>query len=132
MNFMQECSRYFKAIRAVVDGTRITLTQTFMAQLMTDSHQTQKHLLSFVTDNSGAMVSIHADLAGVNRLLVELECIRDLLLQNDCPHTHLMATDGTELTETKLSDQQSEANIVHHVKIYGWNEEWAVKHNLRK
>jgi len=99
---------------------------------MTDSKQANERLLSFVTDSSGAMVSIHADLEGVKFLIAELESIRESLEENDCPHTHLFVTDdGTELTGTKLHNQPNEENIVHHVKIYGWNEEWAVKHNLK-
>ena len=100
---------------------------------MTESNHTQHQLLSFVTNKSGTMVSIHADLAGVNCLLAELETMRESLLENDCPHTHLFITeDGSELSGTKLTDKPNEDNVVHHVKIYGWNDEWASKHNLRK
>ena len=93
------------------------------------------HLLSFATDESGGMVSIHADLAGVNLLLSELGRIRDRLVEDECPHTHLFTESAgglDELAETKLANQPSEVNNVVHVKIYGWNEEWALKHGLKK
>ena len=32
----------------------------------------------------------------------------------------------------KLEKQEDEVNQVHHVKIYGWNEEWKIKHKLTK
>lgn len=93
--------------------------------------QDDEHLLSFVTDKSGTMVSIHTNLRGVNQLIEELTFIRDQLLDNDCPHTHLFTVGPCpELTSTKLSDQEVEENIVCHVKIYGWNSEWAERHGL--
>ncbi len=89
----------------------------------------RNYLLSFVTDESGQMVSVHLDLNGANYLIETLEYIRDSLVANDCPHGHLFAND--ELTSTMLTNQQHESKNVVHVKIYGWNDEWAKKHKLR-
>ena len=89
----------------------------------------KNYLLSFVTNDSGQMVSIHMDLNGANELLETVEYIRDQLAANDCPHSHLFAHD--ELTSTMLQNQEQETNSVAHVKIYGWNDEWALKHGLR-
>lgn len=99
---------------------------------MTTNDQQLPHLLSFVTDKSGSMVTIHADLSGIELLIRELEEIRELLNEDDCPHTHLFSrrATGNELTETKLQGQPAEEKIVHHVKIYGWNDDWAKKHGL--
>ncbi len=93
----------------------------------------EPHLLSFVTDSDGGYLAVHADLAGVTMLIDELEFLREQLAQNDCPHIHLFSTDsvGKELTTTKLGSDKGEDNVVHHVKVYGWNEEWAVKHGLK-
>jgi hypothetical protein len=92
----------------------------------------EPHLLSFVTDASGQYLAIHADLAGVTMLIDELEGLREQLERNDCPHSHLFAcTARNALTNTKLADQEHEANIVQHVKTYGWNEEWARRHGLK-
>jgi len=91
-----------------------------------------KHLLSFVTSDCGRMVSIHADLSGLSLLIEQLTTLRDLVSEGDCPHTHLFSWAGDdELTKSKLENQSQEVNIVDHVKIYGWNDEWAVKHGLR-
>lgn len=92
----------------------------------------KKHLLSFVTDENGEHVSIHADLAGVEFLISELEYIKEKLEANECPHSHLFTEEwgSDELSSTKLATQSTEKNQVHHVKIYGWNDEWKVKHKL--
>jgi hypothetical protein len=94
----------------------------------------EPHLLSFVTDESGRYVAVHADLAGITMLIDELEIIREQLEQNDCPHTHLFSPEaaGPELTATKIASQQLEHNIVCEVKIYGWNDEWAARHGLKR
>jgi hypothetical protein len=91
------------------------------------------HLLSFVTDATGTFLSIHADLPGIEYLIEELQLLRSQLLDDDCPHTHLFAPEcaGDELTTTKLRDQPGEENVVIHVKIYGWNKEWAHRHGLK-
>jgi len=77
------------------------------------------HLLSFVTNQDGTMVTIHADLPGIELLIRELESLRDAIAENDSPHTHL------------LDNQPAEVHNVCHVKIYGWNFEWAIRHGLR-
>ena len=91
------------------------------------------HLLSFVTDESGDYLAVHVDLAGLTMLIDELESLREQLERNDCPHAHLFSTMSglSELTTTKLADQPCEAKAVQHVKIYGWNEEWALRHGLK-
>ena len=92
------------------------------------------HLLSFVTDKTGNMVSIHVDLPGVEILIGELELLRQQLRDNDCPHTHLFSpvSGGSELTTTKLMNHPGEDNVACHVKIYGWNDEWANRHGLKQ
>jgi hypothetical protein len=93
----------------------------------------EPHLLSFVTDGAGESLVVHADLAGITMLIDELELLRAQLEENDCPHTHLfsLVSQGAALTATKLTDQKGEVNIVKHVKVYGWNEEWARRHGLK-
>ena len=94
----------------------------------------RQHLLSFVTDETGQYLAIHVDLRGVNILIEELQKLKEDLESNDCPHAHLFVTSdesARELTATKIASQEHEVNIVHHVKIYGWNEDWARKHGLK-
>lgn len=91
------------------------------------------HLLSFVTDVTGTYLSIHADLNGVNFLIEELQQLRESLEANDCPHTHLFSSESFGvLTSAKLDEQKLEFQTVEHVKIYGWNQEWAVRHRLKR
>lgn len=92
----------------------------------------KRHLLSFVTDSTGTHLTVHADAEGVRLLISELQQLHESLVVDDCPHTHLFAPESFgELTNTKLEDQELEVNVVNHVKLYGWNEEWAEKHGLR-
>jgi hypothetical protein len=98
-----------------------------------ESWELLPYLLSFVTDDSGSFISIHADLNGVSALIDLLLEIKQQLEQNDCPHTHLFPRRGygPYLTTTKLENHVGEINVAHQVKIYGWNDEWAVRHGLR-
>ena len=114
MTKFEECIRLFNLFRLL---DRLNLAY-------------QNYLLSFVTDDSGGMVSVHMDLNGADRLIETLSRLRDSLMENDCPHDHLFCDDG--LTMTMLATQENEKNSVGHVKIYGWNDEWAVKHGLRR
>jgi hypothetical protein len=93
----------------------------------------EPHLLSFVTDSSGNYLAVHADLAGITMLIDELEILREQLEKGDCADTHLYSSEaaGRELTTTELADQKNENNVVCHVLIYGWNQEWAVRHGLK-
>jgi hypothetical protein len=91
------------------------------------------YLLSFVTNDSGTFLSIHADLNGISALIDALNELKMQLAQDDCPHTHLWPRRGygPYLTTSKLDSQDGEDNVIQQVKIYGWNEEWAVRHGLR-
>lgn len=92
----------------------------------------EPHVLSFVINESGGGLVIHADLAGITMLIDELEIIREALLQNDSPHTHLWSDLApNELTKTKLDDNSYEQSIVEAITIYGWNEEDAVRLGLK-
>ena len=96
------------------------------------SNEQKDPLLSFVTSRSGDYLAIHLDLLGVDKLIDELQLIKNQLEMDDCPHSHLFAWDSENgLTQSKIETQSNENNIVQHVKIYGWNEEWAKKHGLK-
>ena len=88
------------------------------------------YTLSFATDADGDQVFIHADAAGLDHLIRALTGIRRKLEEDACDHDHLMtdAWGGHELSERTLD---SDARVVHHVKIYGWTPEWIAKHNLK-
>ena len=92
-----------------------------------------KHLLSFVTNGDGSLVTIHVDRDGVDCLIQELEMIRNRLAKDECEHCHLFSDAdiaGDGLSTSKLADQKTEQNMVDAVKIYGWSAEWAARHGL--
>lgn len=97
-------------------------------------HSMEKELISFVTSKEGDQVSIHLDKNGLNYLITKLTSLKQKLDLNECDHTHLMSEDwggfAHSLSATKLQDDPNEDNIVHHVKIYSWNDEWKKKHGL--
>ncbi len=99
---------------------------------MNETHFMAKpdYTLSFAIDADGDQVFIHADAAGLDQLIGTLTQIRRKLDDNECPHDHLMTDTwaGSELTERTLDDG---SHLVHHVKIYGWTQEWIQKHHLK-
>lgn len=88
--------------------------------------------LNHFTDKDGNQVFIHLDKNGLDSFISDLKRLKLKLEQNECDHIHLMSEDwgGYDLSATKLSNQEGEDNIVHHVKIYAWNDEWKKKHGL--
>ncbi|MFN7333479.1 MAG: hypothetical protein ACK5TC_00285 [bacterium] len=90
------------------------------------------HLLSFVTNCEGNMVSIHMNLDGLTYLIEKLEGLKKLVEDGHCEDAHLFSSDsiGNELSSTKLESVQEERNVVQHVKLYGWTDAWACAHGL--
>ncbi len=90
------------------------------------------HLLSFVTNCEGNMVSIHMNLDGLTYLIEKLEGLKTLVEDGHCEDAHLFSSDsiGNELSSTKLETVPAEHNVVQHVKLYGWTDEWACAHGL--
>lgn len=92
-------------------------------------------MLSIVTEPNGDVVYVHADSAGIVELEAAVARLKKRLLAGDCPHDHLMSASwgGGELSETMLAEEQGKGcRQVHHITLYGWNEEWARKHGLKK
>jgi len=92
----------------------------------------ESRLFSVVSSEEGDQVFIHLDLDGVDYLINELNQIKIMLNENNCPHTNLFTKEwgGSELSSSKLLAQKDEVNQVNHLKIYGWNDEWKRKHKL--
>ena len=88
-----------------------------------------KYLLTFVDDHKGD-VFVHADSEGLSVLIRTLQRIKDAVDRGVCEHDHLMSDSwgGSELTESKGIQ---EGEIVNHVKIFGWNQEWSIKHGFK-
>ena len=90
-------------------------------------------MLSVVTEASGDVVYIHADLAGIAKLEKTIAFLKQALEAGKCEHDHLFseAWGGWELTQTMLEGERaSNCRQVHHVKLYAWSDEWREKHAL--
>ena len=77
------------------------------------------HLLCLTTSASGDEVFLHADAAGLDRLLRSLTSLRDKLAQNQSDHDHLKTPEwaGDELsTAPSLNSERA----VQHFKIWAW------------
>jgi hypothetical protein len=91
--------------------------------------KTEDHVLCFVVGPDGELF-IHADAKGMDILENSIKTMQTQLTNNDCPHDHLFSTSwgGGDLTE-KQGIQTG--TLIQHVKIFGWNEEWAQKHGFK-
>jgi len=87
------------------------------------------HTLAFVTDHKGQLF-VHADARGLSVLIASLERLKKKAEAGECDHDHLFtdAWAGGELSE-KVGCEK-EGDLIHHVKLYGWTEEWARKHGF--
>jgi hypothetical protein len=79
-------------------------------------------------------VFLHADVAGLDFLIERLRWIRKKVSEGvPEEHEHLMTESwgGDELTES-IGSERSDTTLVHHVKIFGWSKEWAMKHGFKR
>src|SRR5687768_15012884 len=90
----------------------------------------KKRLLALVYEEN--QVFMHVDSEGLELLLRELEHIKKKLSEDECPHTHLFTSEwgGGELSAAQMMDEKDKGEPIHHLKIFGWNEEWAEKHGF--
>jgi hypothetical protein len=82
---------------------------------------------------SGDVVYIHADLSGIETLEKAISILKRRLAANECAHDHLSskAWGGHDLTKSMLAQERSAGcKQVHHVKLFGWTEEWTQNHGL--
>jgi len=88
-------------------------------------------LLSVVAAETGDIVHIHADAAGLAHLAQAIELLRASLDRGECDHVHLMsnAWGGFDLTESKLQSEGSSSQV-HHLEILAWTQEWKERHEL--
>ena len=91
-------------------------------------------MLSVVTEPEGDVVYIHADASGVADLERLVAYLKDGISAGECPHDHFHSPSwgGKDLAETMLPQEREKGcKQVHHVKFYGWTEEWALRHGLK-
>ena len=90
-------------------------------------------MLSIVSESNGDVVHIHGDLAGLEALEQALRRVREQVAAGVCEDNHLFSNSwgGKDLTETMLeSERETGARQVQHLKLFGWTDEWSVKHGL--
>jgi len=90
-------------------------------------------MLSIVVEPAGDAVYVHADLAGLEALERAVSALRQRVAAGHCEDSHLFtpAWGGNELTESMLSQERSSGcSQVHHLKFFGWTDEWSRKHGL--
>lgn len=92
--------------------------------------ENQDHVLCFVADGEGQLF-IHADAAGLDLLLRSLGHLRKRIDENDCDHDHLMTKSWGSHELTEVPPRGQEGQIIHHVKVYGWTEEWTRRHGMK-
>jgi hypothetical protein len=87
------------------------------------------HLLTFVRTKESELV-LHADAQGLSLLISALQSLKEKTEAGGSDHDHLKtsAWAGTELTESRGSES---GELIHHLKVYAWSEESAVKHGFR-
>ena len=88
------------------------------------------YTLNLTQDGEGT-VHLHADEAGLDALISKLQDVKTGVQEGICEHDHLMTEDwgGDDLSVKNgiISDGHS---FVHHLKIFGWTEEWIKKHGF--
>ena len=90
-------------------------------------------MLSIVAEPTGDVVYVHADSEGLEVLERAVAALRESVAQGKCEHDHLFTEvcGGSELTETMLvQERRAGCTQVHHLKLYGWTDEWSKKHGL--
>lgn len=91
---------------------------------------TDEFVLNLFTSAEGEEVILHADAAGLDMLIKELQAVRSAIDGDVCEHFHLLGEGwgGDDLTAQTL---EKDGHVVQHLKVCGWTEEWAVKHKLK-
>ena len=91
----------------------------------------EKRSLAFVVSEESDQIFLHVDKEGVEILMRSLERIKKHLEKDELEHEHLFSEEwgGWELS---ISDEvdKGKGKPIHHVKIYGWNDEWADKNGF--
>jgi hypothetical protein len=90
-------------------------------------------MISIVTSAEGDIVHVHADKQGLSLLERAVAQLRLSAEKGDCGHEHLFSASwgGRELSETALGEERLAGyRQVHHLKLFGWTDEWARRHEL--
>ena len=87
------------------------------------------YTLAIATDDEGQVV-VHADANGLSALIKSLEQLKKKVESGECDHDHFFtdAWAGSELSESLGCEKG--IRLIHHLKVYGWTDEWAKKHGF--
>jgi len=91
----------------------------------------EPHVLCLVSDDSN-QVFLHADARGLDLLIKSLQRLRKKIDQDDCDHDHLMTESWGDGALTEPIGCEPDGQLVHHLKIYGWTDEWAKKNGFTR
>jgi hypothetical protein len=88
------------------------------------------YVLAFVRGEEGELF-MHADAKGLAALIGALERLKKKAEEGVCDHDHLKTESwaGAELSEKKGLER---GELIHHLKLYGWTDEWATRHGFRE
>jgi predicted transcriptional regulator len=90
----------------------------------------ENHILTLVADDS-SQLHLHADAAGLDLLIRNLERLRSKIAQGECDHDHMMTESWGDGALTESMGCEEEGQVINHLKIYGWTDEWAKNHGFK-
>jgi len=89
-------------------------------------------MLGLSVDKESQQLYMHADIEGIRTMITILRRLEKHLEADDCPHAHLFSDDWSgdgDLGDFRLDEgDQGLPTMIHHFKMYGWNEEWTTSH----
>ena len=88
------------------------------------------HLLSLTTSASGDEVFLHADAAGLDKLIRSLTSLRDKLRHNQSDHDHLK-TPGWAGDELSTAPARNDERAVQHFRIWAWTPDKVREQGLK-
>jgi hypothetical protein len=91
-----------------------------------EEHQ---HILSLITDNENQLF-LHADAAGLDLLIQQLQHLRNSIERGESDHDHMMTASWGSWELTESMGCEKEGQIIHHLKMYGWTDKWAKEHGF--
>lgn len=90
-----------------------------------------EHVLTLVVKDNNELF-LHADGAGLDVLIKSLQDLRRSIDEGKCDHDHMLTESWGEGSLTESMGCEAEGHVIHHLKVFGWTDEWAEKHGFKK
>lgn len=90
----------------------------------------EKHDLTLVADGNNQLC-LHADAAGLDLLIQNLQRLRRRVAQGECVHDHMMTESWGDGALSETIGCEKECQVIHHLKMYGWTDEGASRHGFQ-